>query len=287
MRNIELMRYILSRAIPPEEFSKYTPPENPPEQGPITVSDSGDGWQWIKCWRGNELKEFPLYTDNELEQRIEGYLQLARKKPELFEQSEHLPIELDRKKLLDFCQKSDKKCGLVYKNADNGKEYYSVIADVTGEDKTYARIIYPHAVNGTVIVPWCEYDGEVYFGIVNQYRHSIRAMAGGAFPRGFMEADTTDEENAVRELCEELKITPELIEAVEFLGNTRPDTGIISGKVSVYAAKLGSTAAKGNIGHEGIVSMEWIALDELKDKIRTGQITDGFTQSALLMYLIK
>lgn len=286
--------YLRWRNAFPEDFAPIMPPDITPEaeakraeQLGLGLVEDHSGWLWVREWDGTAAVERPVYLDEEIEQRIEGYFGLAQRRPDLFAPSAAVPICMDRLTMLRYMENTGRPVGLVY---DNGN-YYKVAADLIDAPKpyTYARVLYPDAGgNGTVVIPRLLSEGpEPLFGILHVFRHTIRAMAGGEFPRGFQAARITAAQNAIKELEEEFGVPGAQLAGLTLLGHTRADTGLSSGHVQIYLADLKAAhPPQASVGQEGIVGFEWISLAELLRRIREGKILDGFTQTALLQYLM-
>ena len=246
----------------------------------MLVLEEHPRWLWVREADGTE---HPVYRDGRLEQQIEGYFLMAERRPELFAPSPLLPLCMDRHALLRFAEESGRDVGLVF---DNGK-FYQVVADLIAAPRPflYARVLYPDRKgNGTVMVPRLLRDGaEPLYGILHVYRHTIRAMSGGEFPRGFQEPDITPEENARKELREEFGVEESQLTRMVLLGESRADTGLSSGSVRAYLAELRGEVPRANIGEEGIAGFEWIGARELTERIRRGEIRDGMTLCALAL----
>lgn len=162
---------------------------------------------------------------------ITQYLELARRRPELFVPSEHFPLFLDEVTLRRYAAATGRPVGVVYDNSP----YYLVLADLcldAGGPYTYARVIYPHHSSGAVVIPR---RGD-RFGLLSIFRHPTRSESGGEFPRGFSEGHSPAE-TAARELEEELgaRVDPD---DLEYLGDVQPDTGLSSGRVQVFLARV-------------------------------------------------
>lgn len=252
----------------------------------LGVMEEHPRWLWVRDWDSGAVRERPVYLDDQAEQQIEGYFALVERRPDLFAASKLLPLNLDRRSMLTFWEETDRPVGLVF---DNG-QYYKVVADLIDAPKpyAYARVLYPDAEgNGTVIIPrLLVQDGEPLFGILHLFRHTIRRMAGGEFPRGFQASGITPEENAVKELQEEFGVSIRQLTRLTLLGETRADTGLSSGQVQVYLADLTGPLPHPAVGEEGIAGAEWIRQSELFRRIRKGEILDGMTQTAVLLYTL-
>lgn len=205
--------------------------------------------------------------------RIDGitaYFELAAQRPDLFVQSETVPLVLDEGRMRAFSEKSGKSMGLVYDN----RPYYMVLADLCldGEREfSYARVVYPQpGTNGSVAIP--RKDGK--FGLLRQYRHPPRAESL-EFPRGFGERGLTPEENVRKELREEMGA---VASGVTCLGSIRADTGLSAGCIQIFLAEISSYDVQ--VGHEGIRELVWLTEEAFREAVAAGDISDGITLSA-------
>lgn len=252
----------------------------------LGVVEEHPRWLWVREWDGSTIRERPVYLDDWLEHQIEGYFALLESRPDLFLPSDLVPLDLDRRAMLTFMEETGHPVGLVFDN----RQYYKVVADLIGAARpyAYARVLYPDAKgNGTIIIPrLLGPEGEPLFGILHVFRHTIRRMAGGEFPRGYQEPDITPEENAAKELWEELGVPASQLTGLTLLGRTRADTGLSAGEAQVYLADLTPPAPRPAVGEEGIAGAEWVSRTELLRRIQAGEILDGFTQTAVLLYTL-
>lgn len=207
---------------------------------------------------------------------ITQYLELARRRPELFVPSEHFPLFLDEVTLRRYAAATGRPVGVVYDNSP----YYLVLADLcldAGGPYTYARVIYPHHSSGAVVIPR---RGD-RFGLLSIFRHPTRSESGGEFPRGFSEGHSPAE-TAARELEEELgaRVDPD---GLEYLGDVQPDTGLSSGRVQVFLARVDQAAVPPR-NREGIHGLRWVTEADLQAQIAAGLLTDGITLAAYARY---
>lgn len=204
---------------------------------------------------------------------VSAYFELAAQRPELFAQSETVPLVLDEARMRAFSARSGKPMGLVYDN----RPYYMVLADLcmAGEKEfSYARVVYPQAgTNGSVAIP--RKDGK--FGLLRIYRHPPR-MECLEFPRGYGEPDLTPAENVRKELREEMGA---VASEVTYLGSVRADTGLSAGCVQIYLAEIEADAVR--VGHEGIKALIWLSEDDFCRAVAEGEIMDGITLSAFAL----
>lgn len=179
-------------------------------------------------------------------------------------------IEQKRVSLLDR--------GLPIEWADIGVVYespwYVILRDLVefpnGDLASFERLINQADLRGgrgTVILP--EYKGKIV--LLHQYRHPTRSWHYEV-PRGFGEPDTSIEDNARREIMEE--IGGEISEYID-LGVFYNNTGIEGNTISLGFAKLTSLGEANP--NEGIESYILVSVDEFEEWISKGKITDGFT----------
>ncbi len=197
------------------------------------------------------------------------YLKLIAERPEAFRNDENLIIELDSKKVQDFVEKSGKKIGVVYSSPYNIM-VVDLVSNASGSCFAYERLL--PAVQGSAVVVIPCYKGS--YVLLKQYRHALRDFQY-AFPRGFGEVGLSDEENAYKELEEELgaqAIT------TKKLGTVVADSGMSGNIVSIFVCEIDKTVLKN--GYEGICEMITLTGLEMENWIAEGKITDGFTLAA-------
>ncbi len=261
-------------------FSGVSPAEA--QQKGLGILEAQEGWLWLRDLHG----ERPIYLNDALKRRIEGYFALAAKNPASFRDSSLTPLIMDRHTLLRFEAKTGRSVGLVF---DNSPYFYGIADLIDGQTPyIYGRVLYPdRRSSGTVMIPRLICGEEPpLFGLLDIFRHAIRARSGGEFPRGFQEPSITPAENAAKELREELGIPSEQLISLTLLGRTRADTGLSSGTAQIYLADIAGPIPQAAVGSEGIAAAEWLPEDELQRRIRDGMILDGFTQTAYLQYLL-
>ncbi|GGZ32855.1 NUDIX hydrolase [Streptomyces poonensis] len=143
----------------------------------------------------------------------------------------------------------------------------------------YDRVVSPRPTTtvGVVVLPLLGSDSgaDGRIVLIEHYRHATRSWHWEAV-RGSGEPGATGEEDAVRELQEELGVRPE--ELIP-LGATHPDTGLLGDRVELFAARIASIGPLD--GHEGIRRAVTVSLREAEDMVVRGEITDGFTLGAL------
>jgi ADP-ribose pyrophosphatase len=162
--------------------------------------------------------------------------------------------------------------GVVFEDA-----YITVLRDLvqfpSGRLGSYFRIVNSADLRGgqgTVVLPVIENK----ILLIYIYRHSIRSWCW-EIPRGFGEPNTPPEENARKEIQEEVQ--GEVKELVD-LGSYHSNTGAEANNTKLFLAKL-SRADEANID-EGISQLKLVSVEELERMIRDAEITDGFTIAA-------
>lgn len=220
-----------------------------------------------------ETKNAVRLMDHYESKRFKLYKKLVTEHPELFTKSDEIPLaDVSDPATAKSLSRKDElfhlRLGMIYKS-----DYNMLVVDpAIGDDVyPYERVI-PSRGNGVVAVT--VYKGR--FVLLEQYRHAIRTRQYG-FPRGYSEDGLNPEQNVVKELKEELGA--EISGPVKLIGRVAPDSGLSGALVYVYYVELDSY--KANRGHEGIVRVVEKSEEELQEMISKGEITDGFTLSAL------
>ena len=148
--------------------------------------------------------------------------------------------------------------------------------------KIQGRIILPH--NGVIIVPKL---GEKFI-LEDQYRPQV-CDKHLAFPRGHCESGSTPEQDAAREIKEELKGAK--LANVQYLGKTYPETHSDAWYCSVFFGDVEGLIAKDKTikqdGYEGIENLILLTADEIDAYIAEGKIDCGYTLAAWAQYRAK
>ncbi len=204
------------------------------------------------------------------------YLEVVNKTKSPNAQTPELPIITDHTEVLEFeSSAAGRPIGIMYESPYS-QMLVDLVEDQNGERFAYERLV-PKADGAVVIVPI--HEGKLI--LLNQFRHAIRAHQL-AFPRGFGEPGLSPEENARKELFEELGIIPEAQGAMHPLGIVTPDSGLSAGKAHVFTCEIPEPTIKH--GYEGISDTIMITSEELDRMIAEGKITDGFTLSAITLW---
>lgn len=158
--------------------------------------------------------------------------------------------------------------GIVYQD-----QYRMIIRDAVrfpnGLLGTYVRIV-RDGVAGVIILP--VYQEHIL--LIRHFRHATRTWHL-EIPRGFGEKDFSSEENARRELEEEIRAT---ISHLVSLGQVYPDAGALSEYNDFFYAEVGSYGELE--ANEAIVELLPIPIPEFERMIRENEINDGFTLTA-------
>lgn len=104
-------------------------------------------------------------------------------------------------------------------------------------------------------------------------------------PRGFGNAGEDSLSAARRELKEETGFDL-VAERFERIGYVRPNTGILRSRIAIYAVQIDADHPRLNADEEAD-GMRLVALSDLPAALADGQIEDGFTLSALMLYQAK
>lgn len=204
------------------------------------------------------------------------YLKLKKERPDLFTNSGPIKIVSDKKIIKKFERSRKKKIGVVYES-----EYHTMVVDLVYEEEgkyfTYERLLYGPESGAVVCVPMYQKN----FVLLKQYRHAIRDTQY-AFPRGFGSAGVSAEENARKEIQEELGAT---VLKSQYIGEIVADSGLSGGAVSVYLCEIDRPSTLQ--GYEGIEAVEVISEETLKEMICSGKITDGYTLGAFAYLAVK
>ena len=206
---------------------------------------------------------------------LEEYFLLIKERPELFYECVAYKIITDREKLESYQRDNNVKIGVIYKSTFN--MLVVDLVDNCGEILKYERIISTAKNDAVVVVPVM--NGKLV--LLEQYRHPIRDKQL-CFPRGFGENGIAPEENAKKELKEEIGA---VAKDCTYLGSVFPDSGLISTKCDVFLCTVeGYNPSEFS---EGVVGVKLMDACELENKIREDMITDGFTLSAFALFKAK
>jgi ADP-ribose pyrophosphatase len=133
------------------------------------------------------------------------------------------------------------------------------------------RVEHPDA---SAIVPFTD-DGRIM--LVKQYRYSIQETTY-EIPAGKIDPDESAEECAKRELAEE---TGYNASELEFLMTYIPAIGYSSERLYIYKGSNLEKIENYKPHPDEISQIECLSLNEIQDKIRSGEIIDGKTIVAI------
>lgn len=210
-----------------------------------------------------------------MEENLELYQELIMERPNLFDNTNSsYRIVLNKEQMKIYEQENKRKLGVVYKSAYN-MMLVDLVEDDGGNFFPYERIV-PSA-NGipVVVIPVLK---DRSFLLLRQYRHAIRREQF-AFPRGFGENGIQGEENARRELFEEIGAE---VNSMQFLGKVIADSGLSSSEASVYLAEINES--KNEYYSEGIREIISLSEEKFSEMVRFGKIDDGFSLAAFALY---
>lgn len=170
------------------------------------------------------------------------------------------------------------KTGLVFED-----EYILVYRDPvkfpSGKLGTYIRVVERESQDGpsgVVILPMC--DGQIFLNRI--FRHSTSSWEVEV-PRGFMEKGLNLKECVEKEIHEEIGLG---IKNLIYLGQIKPNTGLLSGYAEAFFAELDAGEQKPNPESEEVFGETLrLSSEDLYSWVRGGKISDGFTLSAILL----
>lgn len=197
----------------------------------------------------------------------------------LFQESDVYPImELNKKDdirlLVRFEEIYQYRFGVIYRSS-----YNTLLVDPIRKGNTiypYERICPSSNKSGVVIIPVYQKN----FILMKQYRHAPRKVQY-SFPRGFADPECTPEENAMRELKEEIGAV--VTKSPKLIGRVISDSGLTSAKVYVFYVEVADYKPNG-YEYEGIKELIKIPFSDMEQWIREGNTDDGFTLSAYALY---
>lgn len=198
------------------------------------------------------------------------YEELLKLRPEEFKDSGPIHIVTDHEIIKKYESETGTVIGVRYESA-----FSILLVDLVwekeGEYFPYERII-PCVSQGAVI---CVPKINDKYIILKQFRHALRDYQY-SFPRGFAEKGLSGEENALKELSEEIG---GVVKKFQKLGCVVADSGINNALVEIWLCHL--TSYNPHIKTEGIVEISEVTYEQLNSMILNNQINDGYTLSAV------
>lgn len=209
-------------------------------------------------------------------ENIHEYLGFIKENKDLYQANEVLETVTDPAVIEEYCRKNDARIGVVYRSKYNIM-VVDLVRDKAGRLFAYERIVKAARGNSVVIMPFL--NGKIL--LLKQFRHALGDYQL-AFPRGYGESGISPEENARKEISEELNCDAENI---SYLGRIVADSGVCGETVCTFQCNVRFPAVDGV--YENIASFITVTEDEFSDMANKGLINDGFTLSAFLLYQAK
>ena len=154
---------------------------------------------------------------------------------------------------------------------------YTDHVEVNGHESNWD---YVHHNGGAAVVPITK-DGKIL--MVRQYRNALDRYTL-EIPAGALDSSKESGAKCVaRELEEE---TGYISNSIEWLITTHSWVAFTNEKVEIFVAK-DLVPSKQNFDEEESIELEAYTLDELKEKIFNGEITDSKTIAGILAYALK
>jgi ADP-ribose pyrophosphatase len=219
-------------------------------------------------------------------QALAEYSTMMKTYPGLFTGRESRPIVRDLEALEAYAQERNVVLGVVA-----ATPYLWFVNDLV-ESRTgdgtfrhpYLRLIPPPAygdVHGVVALATTGHGEDERVVLVRTARHATGTVEI-ELPRGFGMPGSTGEQDALRELREE---TGYVGERAHLLGRTFTDTGSTSIAVAYFHVEAPETpTTPAREAEEAIEEVLLIPLDEVWNRIDSGEIRDGFTVQALGLF---
>ncbi len=200
------------------------------------------------------------------------YMELVKERPSLFT-DEELEVITDENVITEFEKQSGREIGIAY---ESPWRYMLVdlVRNPAGKLFAYERVV-PVKTGGVAVLP--VYENHVV--LIREYRHPVQRWRW-EMPRGFGIAGASAMQNAAKELREETGIEEAKL---THLGQLNPDSGLTSDQVDLFLAEVKtlSTSLLHKEETEAISQVRLFSIDEIYQMIIDGQITDGFTMSAI------
>ncbi len=115
--------------------------------------------------------------------------------------------------------------------------------------------------------------------MIRKFEHDQRDWVW-EFPRGFGEPGLTAEENARKELAEEIGAVPVKMELLTLVKEER-------GGTAVFLIDLPQDQEITLESEEGIASFRWVPMNELDTLVEQGKLSDWFSLWAYALYKAK
>ncbi|MCE5287186.1 MAG: NUDIX hydrolase [Pelosinus sp.] len=206
---------------------------------------------------------------------IAKYFRYISEFPNYFVSNRYIKIIMEKDEIENYILETKDKVGVVYEN-----KYFAVIVDLvedlSGKKQTYTRIINKNKYNGVLIIP--VYKDKLV--LLRQFRHGTREFEL-EFPRGFSEQNLSIEENARKEIFEELGAN---VKKIVNIGSVISDSGLSGGLVHMFLCELEDVGLL--CKDEGIEDYQLLTIKDIKSLIQQNKIRDGFTLSAICKIIL-
>jgi ADP-ribose pyrophosphatase len=182
-------------------------------------------------------------------------------------------IKVEQKRIREELRKKGSPASWIEIGLLSEDQWFWVVRDMVefpdGKIGGYIRFInrMSNEAGGFNVILMCVQNNKVL--MIRKYRHETRSWSW-EFPRGFGEAGLTAEENAQKELQEEIgaKATQ-----LTLLANAAEQKG---GTAVFYAEIAPEQKITLDVG-EGIASYRWVSQPELDDLVSQGKLVDWFS----------
>ncbi len=222
-----------------------------------------------------------------MDEHRQAYLAFAARHPDLFENPEGaiFTILLDEHEI-DQVEEGARgrlrakgmpeewaQVGIAYQD-----QYLFILRDAVrfpdDSTNTYIRVVDPEGgAHGVIVLAM--HQGNVL--LLNHFRHATRRWHL-EIPRGFGEPGLSGEENARRELEEEIGSSAASITRLILLGGAYPDTGAGTELDDMFLAEVSDYQRPDK--NEAISEIRPVPIAQFEEMIRTGEIADGYTLTA-------
>lgn len=218
--------------------------------------------------------------------RRSRYEQLRAERPYLFSHpagaNPHILFDrADQDRVADDCAVRYEAAGIPVDCADIGvvyeDPYVLVIRDAvrfeSGRENSYVRMVGAVDNAGAAVLPITDDERIV---LIRHFRHDDRSWRW-EIPRGFGEVGSDGAATAIRELAEELQVTPA---ELTFLGNLDEDELHLARLDALARAALDERGGSMIDADEGIDGLRMVSTNGFRDMMLSGQIVDSYTLAA-------
>lgn len=204
---------------------------------------------------------------------LSNYLSLMKERPYLFK-NDHFPyIVTDQKAIESFESRTGTTIGVVY-SSDYSMLVVDLVKNPDGSLCAYERIVPTVETGAVVVIPI--YQNKVI--LLKQYRHALRGFQL-AFPRGYGEQGISADDNAKKEVLEEIDAA---VHSTERIGRIVADSGLSGKSADVFVCEVSAPSLKKD--YEGIEEVYCLAPDRVASLIAEGKIDDGFSLAAWCLF---